>query len=46
MRTEFDQELEERLVRYVRIDTTSDETSPTSPSTAIQFDLLNLLKDK
>ena len=46
MRTEFDQELEERLVRYVRIDTMSDETSPTSPSTAIQFDLLNLLKDK
>jgi tripeptide aminopeptidase len=46
MRTEFDQELEERLVRYVRIDTTSDEASPTSPSTARQFDLLNLLKDE
>lgn len=46
MDSTFHSELEERLLRYVRIDTTSDETSPTSPSTAIQFDLLNLLKDE
>jgi len=46
MRTEFDRELEERLVRYTSIDTQSDETSPTSPSTQCQFDLLNLLVDE
>ena len=46
MRSEFDQELEERFVRYVRIDTPSDESSPTSPSTAVQWDLLRLLKDE
>lgn len=43
MRTSFDSELEERIVRYARIDTQSDETSPTSPSTERQFDLLRLL---
>jgi hypothetical protein len=32
-------------LRYVKIDTTADPTSPTSPSTPIQFDLLNLLED-
>ena len=42
-RTQFDQELEERLIRYCKIDTQADEKSPTSPSTAIQFNLLNLL---
>jgi len=42
-RTQFDQELEERLIRYCKIDTQADEKSTTSPSTAIQFDLLNLL---
>jgi tripeptide aminopeptidase len=42
----FDQELEERFLRYVKIDTTADPTSPTSPSTQIQFDLLNLLVDE
>jgi tripeptide aminopeptidase len=36
-------ELEERFVRYVQIDTMADETSPTSPSTAKQYDLINLL---
>ena len=41
----FDRELEERLLRYVRIDTQSDEASPTSPSTQKQYDLLNLLVD-
>ncbi|HET7094657.1 MAG TPA: peptidase T [Thermomicrobiales bacterium] len=42
----FDRELEERLARYVRIDTQSDEASATTPSTAKQFDLLNLLVDE
>ncbi len=46
MRTEFDQELEERLVRYARIDTQSDETSSSSPSTARQQDLLRLLVEE
>lgn len=36
--------LEERLVRYAKIDTQSDETSDTIPSTAKQFDLLRLLE--
>lgn len=40
---QFNQELEERLIRYARIDTEADESSPTSPSTARQLDLLNLL---
>ncbi len=39
-------ELEERFVRYVQIDTMADETSPTSPSTAKQYDLINLLADE
>lgn len=42
----FIDELEERLVRYVRIDTTSDAASPTSPSTERQYDLLNLLAEE
>jgi tripeptide aminopeptidase len=46
MTAQFNQELEERLLRYVRIDTQSDESSPTSPSTEIQYDLLRLLKDE
>lgn len=41
--SEFAAELEERLIRYVAIDTQSDEKSTTSPSTQCQFDLLNLL---
>lgn len=44
MRTEFDLELEERLVRYAAIDSQSDAESPSTPSTSIQFDMLNLLK--
>ena len=43
---EFDRELEERLVRYVRIDTQSDEKSTTSPSTDKQYDLLRLLVEE
>ena len=34
----------ERFVRYVKIDTQSDDFSETTPSTKKQFDLLNLLK--
>ncbi len=43
MSAPFVEELEERLLRYVRIDTTADPLSQTAPSTAIQYDLLNLL---
>ena len=42
----FDAEVEDRLVRYARIDTQSDETSTTSPSTSKQFDLLELLAEE
>jgi len=44
MRSDFDAELAERLMRYAAIDTQSDENSPTSPSTERQFDLLRLLQ--
>ena len=37
-------ELEERLVRYAAIDSQSDDDSASSPSTAIQFDILRLLE--
>jgi tripeptide aminopeptidase len=43
-RAAFDDELEQRLVRYARVDTQSDETSTTSPSTERQYDLLRLLE--
>src|SRR5215475_13651516 len=36
----------ERFLRYVVIDTQSEENSPTYPSTAKQFDLLRLLVDE
>ena len=36
----------ERLLRYVRIDTRSDEESTTYPSTPGQLDLLRLLRDE
>ena len=39
----MERELEERLVRYASIDTQSDETAPSAPSTAIQLDLSRLL---
>ena len=42
----LDAALEERLVRYAEIDTQSDESSDTWPSTAKQYDLLNLLVDE
>lgn len=40
----FDDELESRLTRYAAIDSQSDETSETAPSTAIQWDILRLLE--
>lgn len=40
------QELQARFLRYVQIDTTSDEDSPTAPSTAKQLDLLRLLQQE
>ena len=40
-----DRELEEWLVRSCRIDTQSDETSSSTPSTAKQLDLSGLLVD-
>lgn len=43
MRTVFDDELAERLMRYARIDTQADPTSSTTPSSAKQYDLLNML---
>lgn len=42
----FDGELEQRFARYASIDTQSDETSTTSPSTKKQYDLLNLLESE
>ncbi|WP_369354260.1 peptidase T [Lysinibacillus capsici] len=36
----------ERLIRYAKIDTQSDFTSETTPSTLKQFDLLQVLKDE
>ncbi len=46
MNEEFPKELEERLLRYVRIDTTADPNSTTSPSSRIQFDLLEILAEE
>ena len=46
MTPSFDQELEERFIRYARIDTQADEASSTTPSTAKQLDLLRLLADE
>ena len=42
----FDAELQDRLVRYTSIDSQSKETSCSIPGTAIQYDLLNLLKQE
>ena len=36
----------ERFIKYVKIDTQSDDFSPTTPSTEKQWDLLNLLKSE
>ncbi|MCA9832363.1 MAG: peptidase T [Thermomicrobiales bacterium] len=42
----FAEELTSRFVRYCEIDSQADEKSPTSPSTAIQLDILRLLVDE
>ena len=44
MNTQIAQELENRLLRYVKIDTQSSEIATSIPSTAKQFDLLRLLR--
>ncbi|HRW49885.1 MAG TPA: peptidase T [Caldilinea sp.] len=44
MRNTFCPELEERLVRYAAVETTSDETSATMPSTATQLELQRMLQ--
>ena len=38
--------LTERLTRYAKVDTQSDASSETTPSTSKQWDLLNMLKDE
>lgn len=43
MSNDFVPELEDRLLRYVQVDTQSDEGSATSPSTPIQLDLSRML---
>ena len=40
------QELEERFLRYAKIDSQSDEQSSTVPSTDIQWVILELLRDE
>ena len=42
----FDHDIEERFLRYARIDSQADESSPSVPSTKEQFDLLHLLVDE
>jgi tripeptide aminopeptidase len=46
MLEDYRKDLEERFMRYVRIDTQSDEVATTVPSTAKQFDLLTVLRDE
>ncbi|MEA1871218.1 MAG: peptidase T, partial [Candidatus Bipolaricaulota bacterium] len=46
MTQQYLQELEERFLRYVKIDTQSDETSNEAPSTERQLALLRLLKQE
>ena len=42
----FAQAIEERFLRYVQVDTTSDDTSTMVPSTPGQFDLLRMLEEE
>ena len=44
MSDNFETELATRLVRYAKIDSQSDASSPTSPSTDIQWDMVRLLE--
>lgn len=43
---QFVPDLEERFLRYVRVDTQSVEGSPTVPSSEIQWDLLRMLQQE
>lgn len=43
MRTPYDSELQDRLMRYAAIDSQSDEGSTSQPSTACQLDMSRLL---
>ncbi|KAA5652687.1 peptidase T, partial [Pseudomonas aeruginosa] len=40
------EQLKNRLITYAKIDTQSDENSPTTPSTEKQWDLLRLLENE
>jgi len=44
MQNQFNKELAGRLMRYAAIDSQSNDDSPTSPSTDIQFDILRMLE--
>lgn len=46
MNTQWFSALESRLTRYVQVDTVSDDTSSTTPSTPQQLDLQRLLADE
>ncbi len=46
MTEQFFQETQERLIRYAKINTRSDQASTSVPSTACQLDLLHLLVDE
>lgn len=46
MSRQFDHEVEERLVRYASVDSQSDASSTSSPSTEIQLDMLRLLQQE
>lgn len=43
---EVEFELRSRFLRYVQVDTQSEEASPTAPSTAIQLDLQRMLQQE
>ena len=44
--TQFYDQVKERLIRYAKVDTQSDRTSTTVPTTMKQFDLARLLRDE
>jgi len=46
MTDQYLKELEDRFLRYTQIDTQADESSPKTPSTAKQFDLLRPLANE
>lgn len=46
MRSDFDRDLEERLLRYAAVSTQADETSASTPSTPGQLELARILADE